>query len=417
MIEDSSYAKIAESVYNVEPQMAREKLQEVVVQNSIIEDETTENIFQVLKTEDHPFNGMQAMAVAPVVNGKADTSEIVLAYAGTNFKDKHDVDTDLQMIGIGKTETLQTGYKRLLSVPIPFTGHQTESQAKTALAFAREVKQIYPDAHFTTTGHSLGESLAMYVALKEGYQNIGYNGPDIHRMISRDELQYMREHSDQFLNYRNPYDPIGGITGNRTQSAHRVKASEGLFNPVVITSSYHALSNWQHNERGQVLDCQGQVASYSRAAYLEASLLSLQNDREQGSLALSRDQELTRTAEKTADRTEPIRAEQTAAASKGKSPLSSPESGTQPKKILSREGEQVQAVQDSRKLPETHTVSEAKTKQSQIRSDKMAPSGSGLTMEEHKAVQKSLKDYAKKHPEVLPKRGRDREKGEQAERG
>ncbi|MGT2907862.1 hypothetical protein [Streptococcus dentiloxodontae] len=55
MIEDSSYAKIAGSVYNVEPKRAREKLQEVVVQNSIIEEEPTENIFQVLKTEDHPF--------------------------------------------------------------------------------------------------------------------------------------------------------------------------------------------------------------------------------------------------------------------------------------------------------------------------------------------------------------------------
>lgn len=42
--------------------------------------------FQVLKVEDNPDNGMQAMAVAPVdKNGKADYSEVVIVYAGVNI--------------------------------------------------------------------------------------------------------------------------------------------------------------------------------------------------------------------------------------------------------------------------------------------------------------------------------------------
>jgi len=41
--------------------------------------------YQVLKTEDNTTNGMQAMAVAPVKNGKVDTSEVVIALAVANL--------------------------------------------------------------------------------------------------------------------------------------------------------------------------------------------------------------------------------------------------------------------------------------------------------------------------------------------
>ncbi len=36
---------------------------------------------------------MQAMAVAPFKNGKVDTSEVVIAYAGTNLSDGADIQT------------------------------------------------------------------------------------------------------------------------------------------------------------------------------------------------------------------------------------------------------------------------------------------------------------------------------------
>ncbi|OJG66528.1 hypothetical protein RV09_GL000881 [Enterococcus moraviensis] len=44
---------------------------------------------------------MQAMAVAPVVNGKADTSQVVIAYAGTNQSNKLDIAIDIQTVGAG----------------------------------------------------------------------------------------------------------------------------------------------------------------------------------------------------------------------------------------------------------------------------------------------------------------------------
>lgn len=35
--------------------------------------------YKILKVEDNHKNGMQAMAVAPIKNGKVDTSEVVIA--------------------------------------------------------------------------------------------------------------------------------------------------------------------------------------------------------------------------------------------------------------------------------------------------------------------------------------------------
>ncbi|MDG3131458.1 hypothetical protein MKL26_00270 [Streptococcus suis] len=54
--------------------------------------------FQVLQVEDNHANGMQAMAVAPVVNGVVDYNYITIAYAGTNFGDWKDRQTDLNSV-------------------------------------------------------------------------------------------------------------------------------------------------------------------------------------------------------------------------------------------------------------------------------------------------------------------------------
>ncbi len=64
-----------------------------------------ENVdYQILKTSDNTSNGMQAMVVAPIKNGTADTSEIVIAYTGKSFSDKLDLhtDTDFQTIVLRK---------------------------------------------------------------------------------------------------------------------------------------------------------------------------------------------------------------------------------------------------------------------------------------------------------------------------
>ncbi|MGT2836202.1 hypothetical protein [Streptococcus macacae] len=79
---------------------------------------------------------------------------MVIAYAGTNRSDPDDIATDVQSIGHGRDELKKRG-----SSP---TGPTVDSQFSTAQDFAQDVAKDYPDATITTTGHSLGESVAMY---------------------------------------------------------------------------------------------------------------------------------------------------------------------------------------------------------------------------------------------------------------
>lgn len=142
--------------------------------HSYNEDDLSLGSFKIVDIEDNTSNGMQAMAVAPIVDGKVDTSQIVIAYAGTNISDLNDVNTDIQSIGLGDTNILFKG-----SVHMPKTLKVAYAQPKTAMKFAEKIRKKYRNSKITTTGHSLGESLAMYVALKNGWNNVGFNGPDI----------------------------------------------------------------------------------------------------------------------------------------------------------------------------------------------------------------------------------------------
>ncbi|WP_249339010.1 hypothetical protein [Streptococcus suis] len=51
--------------------------------------------FQVLAVEDNTVNGMQAMAVAPVVNGLVDYDNVTIAYAGTNFGEREVINENM----------------------------------------------------------------------------------------------------------------------------------------------------------------------------------------------------------------------------------------------------------------------------------------------------------------------------------
>ncbi len=139
--------------------------------------------YQILKTSDNTSNGMQAMAVAPIKNGEADTSEIVIAYAGTNFSDKLDLYRDFQSVILGNKESLYE-LKQVSKKTIPIPTPVANSQIITAEKFAEDIQTDYPNAEVTTTGHSLGEYLALYVSAEKGWANVGFNGPDPYDVLS-----------------------------------------------------------------------------------------------------------------------------------------------------------------------------------------------------------------------------------------
>lgn len=275
MITEKEYKQIAHDVYNVDVKKTKNSLQkyDIVVEGSFI----------VLKTEDNPYNGMQAMAVAPIAGYDGDQplpdySQVVIAYAGTNSGDIKDLATDANQIGMGLESTSLPYLNGLAWIK------EEETQFETAVDFALEVqKEVLakdPNATITTTGHSLGESEAIYVALKLQLENVGFNGPDIHNLISDEEIEYMQTHKEQFLNYRNSFDIIGNITGNKTGVAiypdmdeRNVTQSKEQFSkkgllPATtdVALDYHSLNSWKFNDAGQVVDENGQVVTKNKSS-------------------------------------------------------------------------------------------------------------------------------------------------------
>ena len=246
MLTDRQNRIIADEVYRIDS--SREDYRELNPGDIIFSYDENQNIIvkcEVLKVEDNQDNGMQAMAVAPIgADGQPDYSQIIITYAGTNAGDHRDRQTDLQMIIQGRMD-------RLARSEPGGEIEAVESQAVTALRFAEEVRKQFRNSQITTTGHSLGESLAMFSALKNGWDNMGSHGPDIHNMISPEELAYMRAHPEQFKNYRGNYDYIGGVTGNATVTGIHLDYGFGIYT--------HNLTYWQFDNLQRIIYGNGDV--------------------------------------------------------------------------------------------------------------------------------------------------------------
>jgi len=198
--------------------------------------------YYILKTENNTSNGMQAMAVAPIKNGTADTSEVVIAYAGTNFDDEVDIHTDLQtVIGRGKDYLFKpNGY-------FPLFSSIEDSQIATAEKFADDIKTDYPEAEVTTTGHSLGEYIALYVAVENQWGNVGFNGPDPYDILSPEAKEWVENNSDMLFNYRNTADPLGNYGGNGTGAGIPIDMDMGIN-----IGENHGLDSWEFDEEGNL---------------------------------------------------------------------------------------------------------------------------------------------------------------------
>ncbi|TXL57866.1 lipase [Cerasibacillus terrae] len=246
--------------------------------------------YKVLKTEDNTTNGMQAMAVAPVKNGKADTSEIVIAYAGTNFDDELDLMTDAQTVVLGNKvlipESQQldlTKHNQLDELGIPKSIEYVDGQVMTAQMFFEEIKTNYPKATITTTGHSLGEYIALYISAENGLKNVGFNGPDPYNILSPKAKEWIKENPGMLYNYRNEEDKIGNYGGNGTRAEILVNMDMGGH--IKDTLEFHGLGTWEFDEEGKLVikdTLENREARQTRAEkkmYLKMNELSILSKR------------------------------------------------------------------------------------------------------------------------------------------
>ena len=241
-ITDKNYKELSESVYWLDPKHSDydPNLKEWAIQNF----GGTE--FQILKIkENSKTDGLQAMAVAPLdEKGYVDTSQVVIAYAGTNASDLKDLETDLRTIGGFFDKTASPGFS--------FTPSQARlsGQLTSAVEFAQEVKRDYGHAEISTTGHSLGEYLALYIAAENQWKNVGFNGPDPYELLSPEAKKWLKENSTMVTNYRNRGDVlIGNLMGNGTGAEIKISMEMGLTNLL----DYHSLDNWQFDENGRLI--------------------------------------------------------------------------------------------------------------------------------------------------------------------
>lgn len=264
-IQDSGYKKFAEEVYNVEPSKAESNEVPVIVKDSKIEDPVTGQQYKVLSVQDNNNdvnitndNGMQAMAVAPYINSKVDTSQIVIAYAGTNSADVKDIDTDIQTIIFGSKDTLVQGNVQQGELPTI-----TDSQLKTAQQFYEEIKKQYPEAVLTTTGHSLGAYLALIIGAENKVPATTFNGPDPIRGMSESAIAWVMANNQMYNNYRIRFDGVGnaGAYFNDYNDSDKLKISRNVYSNRFSLNPfyYHDLAAYRFNEDGQIIDKHGNV--------------------------------------------------------------------------------------------------------------------------------------------------------------
>ena len=230
--------------------------------------------YQILQTESNPTNSMQAMAVAPIKNNQVDTSEIVIAFAGTNPKDLNDLKTDLNTVVLRNKSFLP----KLERIPLTttFVIVPTESQITSAEQFAENIKADYPNANITTTGHSLGQYIALYIAAENQWKNVGFNGPDPYKILSKDAKDWVKNNPHMLFNYQNKYDKIGNYDGNGTGAEILIDMNMGTS--VRDTLTFHNLSSWAFDKNGQIYIKNINSNKEARQILAEKSMYAKLND-------------------------------------------------------------------------------------------------------------------------------------------
>ena len=255
---DREYRDLSDEVYRVDRLKGKD----------IKEGDILKGKYKVLSLEDNQNNGMQAMAVAPVNDrGEVDTRRIVIAYAGTNFSDSNDRNTDFQNVIMGLPVVTIKNY--FLNIP------EVElNQIETAVYFAKKIKEKYPKSIIDPTGHSLGGYLAMVVAIRNRWTATVFNAPDPSNMLSEKEIEWARANPHLLVNYRNYRDVIGNFGGNPLGIARYVNmglADDDVFIPsnpvefykylVNIPTQYHALATWKFDKDGNLINIKGDIVN------------------------------------------------------------------------------------------------------------------------------------------------------------
>lgn len=168
-------------------------------------------------------------------------NQVVIAYRGTepdiSWGKVPDIATDgFDVVG-GRYKRLRETVENnpdILSKP-EYYGTKTaymDNQFYQAEKLYQEVKEAYPTAEISTTGHSLGGALAQYTSIHNNLSSTTYNPASIRAVVSDDILKKIDagEYDKKNTAYVNPGDGVGAGFSN-TSTRHAA-------NTIMINKTY-----------------------------------------------------------------------------------------------------------------------------------------------------------------------------------
>lgn len=167
----------------------------------------------------HRASGFDAMVLR-----NDTTDQVIIAYRGTeaggmNIAKGKDIYTDVVDVVGGRPKDLENSmdhpWKTLWNDgPFKLAGDKIQyenNQFHQAEELYDAVKDAYPNADISLTGHSLGGGLAQYVAARQDLPAVTYSAPSTLNSLS-DELAAKVTNGDfdhQIINYVHPSDSVG----------------------------------------------------------------------------------------------------------------------------------------------------------------------------------------------------------------
>ncbi|MDR1567236.1 MAG: lipase [Streptococcaceae bacterium] len=210
------------------------------------------------------------MAVAPMKNGKVNTSQVVVAYAGTNSSDWKNLVVD----GVNVAESIGG------------------LQLAFANQFAKEVEKAYPNSDISTTGHSLGAFLSLAQGAEQHWQSVTFNGPDPYSVLSPQAKEWVKKNPGMLTNFLNQIDLVGyggdivarfkngklfwsflGVKMSTTGSEVVLDYGFQGVNPL----NYHDINLWKFDKNGNLLDGKGKIHEIPEQAVLNSNMNLLAN--------------------------------------------------------------------------------------------------------------------------------------------
>ncbi len=237
MITDREFRDISDITYCVDSKYCKNFIKK--------EDFILENRYKVFDVENNRENGLQAMAVFPIIDYRLDTSIIIISYGGTNIRDIKDIKTDLEILLFYTTKKI---FKEDLSIL-----ERIEGQLESANAFYENIRNNYRDSKIFLTGHSLGGYIAILVASKYRVPATIFNAPNPITRMDEAQKRWILDNAKLYKSFHIIGDDLGNFGYDDELSDLNIVRWVEENGEVPGLFSVHSLQSYSFNDDGEII--------------------------------------------------------------------------------------------------------------------------------------------------------------------